>query len=98
MENHPKRLWKSIKRNMHEIKGFDTRLRGSIHYESLSHIRLQATHKNHISWMARSSNKEPTLSSLPLTKSTSKWKSTPPCKPKRWLPNQPLLLYVEPLH
>jgi hypothetical protein len=72
MENHPKRLWKSIKRNMHEIKGFDTRLRGSIHYESLSHIRLQATHKNHISWMARSSNKEPTLSSLPLTKSTSK--------------------------
>jgi hypothetical protein len=48
--------------------------------------------------MARSSNKEPTLSSLPLTKSTSKWKSTPPCKPKRWLPNQPLLLYVEPLH
>jgi S-phase kinase-associated protein 1 len=28
-------------------------------YEYLSQIRLQATHKNHKSWMAKSSNKEP---------------------------------------
>ena len=58
---------------------------GRFHYEYLSQIRLQATHKNHKSWMAKSSNKERTLSSLPLTKSTPKWKSTPTTKPKRWL-------------
>jgi hypothetical protein len=43
------------KRKTQGLKGFGTRLRGRFHYESLSHIRLQATHKN----MAKSSNKEP---------------------------------------
>jgi hypothetical protein len=58
-ENLQKYLWKSHKRKTHEIERFGTRLRWGFHYESLRHIRLQATLKNHKSWMAKVSNKEP---------------------------------------
>ena len=53
-----KRIWHKIKMKMS--------------YELLSHIRLQALHKNHKSWMAKSSHKDLTLSSLPQTKTSPK--------------------------
>ena len=62
-----KYLWKYQKRETLRNKRLGTRLREWYHYESLSHIRLQATHKYYKTWMPKSSNKEPTLSSHPLT-------------------------------
>jgi hypothetical protein len=48
------------KRKTRRIKGFDTRLRASNHYELLRHIQLQDTSRDHKSWMARGANKVPT--------------------------------------
>jgi hypothetical protein len=54
-----KYIRKSHKRKTLRIEEFGTRLRWRLHYESLSHIRLQATVNNQKSWIAKSSNKEP---------------------------------------
>jgi hypothetical protein len=53
------------KRKMPGAKDLARHYGGRFYYEYLSHIRLQATHKKHESWMAKSSHKRATLTSLP---------------------------------
>jgi hypothetical protein len=81
-------------RKMPGAKDLSRDWEGGFHYEYLSQIRLQATHKKHKSWMAKSSSKAPTLSSQLLSQTSPKMKEHSHLLAKELAKIQPLLLYI----